>query len=170
MTDEAQVTKLRSVPQTGGTADRANRLDELYKFVTSNELLTEWDADDVTLETNGPDEREVGRLNFHEKSLYVLGQLLQQVLANTMIDVEADGADEIASIMRDKRLNMAQAAAHYRENTEEFLSVETRVFMNQCALTVGRCLAEYELSVRLRHGVWLTPLIVRNDFVAYTYG
>lgn len=165
----SKITKLHAVQSIAADANKDTILKAITEFVIDNEILTEWDETDVTLERHDRDETEIGKLNLYERQLFVIGTLLQQVLKEAIIDLEADSTDTLARIMREDRVNMSDAAVKYRQNINEYLTSEEREHLNQIGLTIGYTMSAYEWSVRLRYKAWQSPIIVRADFVAFSY-
>lgn len=167
MTDK--ITYLQSIP-SAPNADKQALSSSLRNFLKDHEILEEWDETDLDLEGPNSDEQKVGSLNAFERENYVVGQLVQQVLRETMIDLEANSTHQIAKIMREQRLSMAAAAEIFREQAAEYLPEEDQAFLNQCALTIGYSLTTYEWSIRRRYNVWRGQLIVRSGYCCYVYG
>lgn len=163
MTD-TKITQLRAV--AGGEKGAASRL----RTFVADKLMSEWDEDDVTLEAASPDERKIGTLNAVEREAYVIGQLLQQVLRIALVEIEANSTDKIAGIMRTRQVGMGEALQIFRDTSTEHLADEDQDFLNQCALTIGKSMTDYEWSLRERYNIWRGQLIVRSGYVAYTYG
>lgn len=165
MTDK--VIKLTSVPKSPNTPDGV--LQATKQFLIENELLVEWDETDVGLEAANADEALLGNLTVFERDNYVIGQLLQQVVHETLIEIEAGGTDQLGVIMREQRVNAIEAARILEQNSTEYLELEDKEYLNKAALTLGYCMTQYEHSVRRRFNVWTGQLIVRSGFVAYVF-
>lgn len=162
-----KVTQLYTV---ASSASPETVVSNLKRFVVANELLVEWDDDGVELESPNNDEVKLGNLNQFERECYVIGMLLQEVVRQAMIDLEASSTEEISQIMRAERVNMPTAVNMYRERINEFLDTEDQVYLNQCALTIAFCMTQYEWSVRGRYDLWAGQIIVRDGFTIYKYG
>lgn len=164
-----KITHLKAVQSIAADANTDTVLAAVTKFITTSDILSEWDETDVSLERADRDETKVGKLNEYEKQLFIIGTLLQQVLKEAMIDLEADSTGTLAKIMREDRVNMSQAADKYRKNINEYLNEDEREHLNKIGLTIGYTMSAYEWSIRLRYATWHGPLIVRSGFVAYAY-
>jgi hypothetical protein len=167
MTDD-NVAHLRTVPAATVADTEDSYLARIRDFVKERELLTEYDDSDVELDNPTLDERRLGPLTPFERECFVIGQLLAEVVRSELIEIEATGTDTIAKIMREKKVSAVIAAQLYSQSQE--VPEETRILVNQCALTQALALTAYEWSVRTRYNVFDSRLIVRAGFVVYRYG
>lgn len=167
MTDN--VTSLRPI-ENAGDPTRHEPVARLHAFIKEAELLTEWEHSDVELDPANSDERKLGPLTPIEIEYYTIGTLLQEVLRQTLIDIEANSTDQIAAIMRAERVNMLQATQLYRERISELLEPDDQSYLHKAAITTGHCMAAYEWSVRQRYDTFLGQLIVRRGHIVYAYG
>jgi hypothetical protein len=169
MADE-NVTQLRVVPPVTTLTTEDGLLQSIATFLREQGILDEWSEADVELEPPTSDEAKVGELNGVERQLFVIGQLLQEVIKEEMIEVEASNSDKITAIMREKKVSMAEAASIFSQDHDNHMTEEQRWLLNQCSVTMGNVLTMYDWSVRTRFNQWDRAIIVRKDFVAYAYG
>lgn len=171
MTDEHNVTHLKPI-HTGLSAkkDAEGFLGELCNFVKEQGLILEWGEEDIELDHARSDETKLGELNYFERELYILAQLLNQCIRDEMVEIQASNTDTIAAVMREKKISIEQAAQEIAQRGEENLDPETQAMILQLAVTSGTANSMFEWLVRSRHQEWTKRLIVRKGFIVYSYG
>jgi hypothetical protein len=167
MTD-GNVAHLKTVPSIPQDVSNDTFLAHVKSFLSEHEILTEYEHSDVELDGATSDERRLGELTMFEKECFVIGNLIGEIVREELIEIEASGTDKIAEIMRAERVPMATAAQRYAQSNE--VPEESRAFLNKCAVTQGNLMSAYEWSVRQRHDMFLSHLIVRSGFIAHAYG
>lgn len=167
---EDKVVNLRVVPPVTAVSTEDGILQSIATFLREQGILDEWSEDDVELETAQSDEAKVGELSAVERQFYIIGQLLNEVIKDELIEVDASNTDKITAIMREKKVSMAEAAQIFSGDRENHMTDEQRWFLNQASVTMGNVLTLFEWSIRTRYNQWDRGIIVRRGYVAYAYG
>ena len=156
--------------QTGLSAniDAGSYFNQLSNFVKESEILQEWDDTDVDLSHPNSDEKKLGQLTYLERQLYVLSQLLNQILREEIIEVQASNADGIAKLMREHKVSIMEATSMVQQNGAD-IPPEAKAHMFQVACTSGAANSMFEWLVRTRYDEWSNHIIVRKGFVAHAY-
>lgn len=169
MTDD-KVTLLKPVSGPSASIDAEGFLGELSNFVKSNQILTEWDEADLELEYPRSDETKIGELTYVERQLYLLSQLLNQIIRDEMVEIQAASTDTLVKIMREQKIGIEQAASRVAQSTERNLDPDTHSLLVQLAVTSGTANSMFEWLVRMRCNEWSRRIIVRKGYTAYSYG
>lgn len=169
MTDN-KVTPLRVVPSIAAATDQEGLLQSIATFLRDEGILDEWSEDDVELEYPKSDEIKLGELTAVERQFFVIGQLMNEIIREEMVELEASNSDKITAIMREKKISMAEAAQIFAQDHQNHMSDDQRRLLNQCSMTMGNVLTIYEWSIRVRSNQWDKPIIIRRGFQAYCYG
>ena len=171
---EDNVTKLDGAGFTVITSgtNEGSLLHAIESFLLKREILDDLENLDesVELEAARSDESKLGPLTQFERRCFVLGTVLQEIIKDELVNIETASADEITKLARARKMPMVQAAMEYASAHRITIEKDVQITLNACAVTSANVLTSYEWSVRQRYGCWLTPLIVRNGFVVYTYG
>lgn len=165
-----RVSKL-TVIDSGASANLSEDalLHKLTTFVDENLIDLSGDYEqDVVLEQARSDEKRLGALSPFERKAFVLAALVEQLLNDIMVELEANSADQITAIMRERKISFMAATQIQMESMK--LTDEKRAEINMCAMTHTNLVTLYDWSVRQRFNQWLDYLIVRSGFVVYTHG
>jgi hypothetical protein len=165
-----RVSKL-TVVDSGASANLTEDalLQRIITFIDQSLLDLEGDYEqDVVLEQARSDEKRLGVLSPFERKTFVLAALLEQRLNDTLVEIEANSADQITALMRERKISfMAATQAHMQDLK---MPDEQRTEINMCAMTHTNLVTLYDWSVRQRFNQWTGYLIVRSGFVVYTHG
>lgn len=166
MTEKAPVLHL---VQPAARITDESLLNDIHNFIHDNLLDLDGDPEaDVVLEQARSDERKLGKLNSFERRAFVLTALLEQTLNDTLIDIEANSAERVAAIMRERKIGYMQAAHVFMQ--EHSVPEDRRLYINMCGMTHTNLVTLYDWSVRRRFNDWKSMLIVREGYVVHSYG
>ena len=161
-----RVSKLQVVENTSPLIGEDSLLAKIEKFVGDELLDLAGDYEkDVDLEQPNSDEKRLGLLTAFERKSFVIGALLHQRIHDLMVEIEAQGAEEITKIMREQGKSFMQVMNERIPN----MPLDMRVELNQHAITHTNIVTLYDWSVRHRFNEWTAHLIVRTGFVVYSY-
>lgn len=159
----APVTELKQPPTV------AAHVHEFQTFLQNEGILEEWDETDVVLEAANGDEIPVGTLTATERKWFCLGQLLNQIIRDELVEIEAAQTDLIGKIMRERKVNGAAAVQVLREEHSERLPEDQRIFLNTANICATMALSTFDYSIRARLHLWDQSTIVRRGFKLHKY-
>jgi hypothetical protein len=163
------VTHLKGLSPLTSTSSADFLIKHTSEFLRENEILVEWSYDDVDLEPARGDEIRLGKLTGLECDAYVLSVLLEQIVNDEMIELEASSTDLVARLMRQHKVSSHIAVEMMKNNPTEYMDNDQSALVSRVIWPLHMTRSLFEFSVRHRFDEWRRLLIVRTGFVVHSY-
>jgi hypothetical protein len=126
-------------------------------------------TNDVELQQPQSNESFCGPLSPFEKQAYCLARVLESILRDMMVELEAGGTEKIIAIQREKRVPFVEAARLYAEaNDGPPMTDEERTYMNTVSVLMNNMMGCFEWGVRSRYDLFDKGVSVRSGFILYS--
>lgn len=153
--------------------NEASYLDGIIAYLAKADLFDMPEDNDFTpdveLEQSTGNETWIGPLSPFERQCYAIGQVLQSIITDMMIELEAGSTEKIVAIQRERRVPLSVAAGIFaEENNGPPMTDDERVYMNTLAVLMTNLNSLFDWGVRSRYNLFDKGLVVRRGFVLYT--
>ena len=142
-------------------------LKSILDVLKKHEIIDGLTDTDVGLEPALSNELLLGPLTTTEKTCFITGMVLHQLVKDELVEAEAMAMTRIVDIMHDKKIPMAQAQQIFARDTG--MPTSTLSYITLCTMANHNLMSMYEWGLRSRYSMWSAPLIIRAGYRAFTY-